>query len=283
MENRCCFLSFVLTLTALFVIFVGCGTDGVDRKSRHAGESEPAVEQIITPPTLPAATDAEGDDPPVQPVVPEEPPPDPTLILALSFDGHVLDHSRHLNNGVKRGNPRFVNGKFGKALALNGVDDWVEVSDDPTLSVDDNVTVMAWIYPHRFGGPNGAAWQAIVTKGNNPRSYSFYTVNDAALHLSVGAAKGSNSAKQLSVDRWQHVVAQVDDGVHRYWLNGRSVGAAVVPEQLPGRRDTAAVRIGASHEASRNFWGRIDEVRIWNRALSEAEINEQMDKGAPPN
>ena len=280
MKDRYCLLSFVLMLTVLFVIFVGCGTDGADRESRLSGESDPAAEGLITPPTPPAATDAAVDDPPVVPVVPEEPPPDPTLILALSFDDHVLDHSQHGNDGAKW-NAAYVNGKFGKALAFDGANSEVVVSDDPTLSVHDDVTVMAWIYQHRFGGPNGAPWQAIVTKGNNPRSYSFYTVNDAALHLSVGEFKGSNSAKQLSLDQWQHVVAQVDDGVHRYWLNGRSVGAAVVPEQLPGRRDTAAVRIGNSHEPSRNFSGRIDEVRIWNRALSEVEINEQMHKGSP--
>ena len=72
MKDRYCLLSFVLMLTVLFVIFVGCGTDGTDRESRLAGESDPAVEQIITPPT-PASTDAEADDPPVVPVVPEKP------------------------------------------------------------------------------------------------------------------------------------------------------------------------------------------------------------------
>ncbi len=281
MKDRYCLLSFVLMLTVLFVIFVGCGTDGATRESRLSGKSEPSVEKIITPPTPPAATDAEVGNPPVVPVVPEEHPPDPTLILALSFDDHVLDHSRHGNDGAKW-NAVYVNGKFGKALAFDGTNSEVVVSDDPTLSVNDNVTVMAWIYPRRFGGPNGATWQAIVTKGNNPRSYSFYTVNDASLHLSVGAFKGSNSEKQLSLNRWQHVVAQVNNGVHWYWLNGKIVGVAVVPEQLPGRRDTAAVLIGNSHENSRNFSGRIDEVRIWNRALSEVEINEQMRKGSPP-
>ena len=64
MKDRCCLLSFVLMLTVLFVIFVGCRRHGTDRESRLAGESDPAAEGIITPPT-PASTDVEADDPPV--------------------------------------------------------------------------------------------------------------------------------------------------------------------------------------------------------------------------
>ena len=103
-------------------------------------------------------TDGGADDPPggvEEPVEPPPPPSDPTLILALSFDGNVSDHSQHHNDAVKKGNPKYVAGKFGRALEFNGVNDWVEVPDDPTLSVNNNVTLMAWIYPYRLHGPRG--------------------------------------------------------------------------------------------------------------------------------
>ena len=75
--------------------------------------------------------------------------PDESLILSLSFDElngrTVKDHSRYGNNGALVGNPTLVAGKFGKAMKFNGRSDWVEIPHDDSLTVDKNVTVMAWI------------------------------------------------------------------------------------------------------------------------------------------
>ena len=47
----------------------------------------------------------------------------------------------------------------------------------------------------------------------------------------------------------------------------------------PGKADTANVLIGRTHEGQREFLGLIDEVRVWNRALDEKEVLEQMEMG----
>ena len=217
---------------------------------------------------------------------------DESLILYFSFDelngNQTIDHSQHENHGTLFGNPKLVDGKFGKALEFNGQSDWVEIPHDDSLTVDKGVTVMAWIHTPRHDGPNGVPWQGIIAKGNNPRSYSFYTQSSGSLHLSVNYVDvegyfGSESAEQVKLNEWQHVVVQVDNGIHRYWINGNNAGehrsldssAAI---SLPGNADSASVRIGNTHDA-RHFLGRIDEVRVWNRALSEAEIIEQMQTG----
>lgn len=216
--------------------------------------------------------------------------PDKSLILSLSFDEldgrTVKDHSRYKNNGVLVGKPRLVEGKFGKALKFNGRSDWVEIPHDDSLTVDRNVTVMAWIKTSRHGGPNDALWQSIVAKGNSPRSYSFYTEKETGrLHLSVNNFKGSSSHGNITLNRWQHVAAQVDNGIHRHWINGKPTGAFPVNAPLPGKADTASVRVGNSHDIKpaiapdRHFLGLIDELRIWNRALSQDEITGEMQTG----
>ena len=68
---------------------------------------------------------------------------------------------------------KHVEGKFGKALQLNGSSDWVVIPHDEILTVDEDFTVMAWINTERHMGPNAQRWQGIVAKGNDPRSYSF--------------------------------------------------------------------------------------------------------------
>ena len=223
---------------------------------------------------------------------------DPSLMLYFSFDElngtQAIDHSQHQNHGTLVGNPVLVEGKFGKALEFNGESDYVEVPHDDSLTVDQNVTVMAWIHTPRHHGPKGMLWQGIIAKGNDPRSYSFYTEDGGALHLSVNNFFGSDSEAKVALNEWQHVVAQVDNGVHRYWINGKNAGVhrftrddetidSEGQTSLPGTTDRASVRVGNTHDVSplpdRHFLGRIDEVRVWNRALSEAEILEQMNMG----
>ena len=211
-------------------------------------------------------------------------PADPSLILHLSFDephgNRVMDHSQYQNHGTLVGNPQFVNGKFGKALKFNGVSDWVEVPHDNSLTVDKNVTVMAWIHASRHRGPGGVQWQGILAKSNGPRSYSFYTQEDrnlpgGTLHLSAGGGSASVDGT-LTLNTWQHVVAQVDNGWHRYWIDGKNAGNLQMKARLPGAADTKSVLIGRTHERRREFLGLIDEVKIYNRVLSEAEIIAQM-------
>ena len=216
--------------------------------------------------------------------------PDESLILSLSFDElngrTVNDHSQYENNGALVGNPTLVEGKFGKALKFNGRTDWVEIPHDDSLTVDKSVTVMAWIKTPRHGGPNGALWQSIVAKGNDLRSYSLYTeAEGGGLHLSVADFQGGNSRRNIALNRWQHVVAQVDNGIHRYWINGKPTAAYLVNASLPGKIDTASVRVGNSHDVKpaiapdRHFLGLIDELRIWNRALNHNEVLREMEKG----
>ena len=211
---------------------------------------------------------------------------DESLVLYFSFDeldgDTVIDHSQYGNDGTIAGAPEVVTGKFGDALKLNGQSDWVEVPHAEILTVDTDVTVMAWINAERHKGPNDERWQGIVAKGNGPRSYSFYTeFPSECLHLSAGGS-GSVCTGKVALNEWQHVVAHVEDGTHRYWLNGEAVGEFGGNNPLPGAADTADVLVGKTHESNREFLGLIDEVRIWNRALSEDEILAEMETSLTP-
>ena len=225
---------------------------------------------------------------------------DTSLILYFSFDeldgNQAIDYSHYQNHGVLVGNPQLVDGKFGKALEFNGITDTVEVPHHSSLTVSEAVTVMAWIHTPRFEYP-GTNWQGILAKGNqHPRSYSFYTERGGTLQLSLsnGGAKFivevdgvpiANSADNIPsegtfrLNEWQHVAARIADGERQFWINGKKAGTSDVLTPFPGLADTASVLIGNTHEVERNFLGLIDEVRIWNRALSEDEILEQMNKG----
>lgn len=208
---------------------------------------------------------------------------DASLILYFSFDElegdlftKVPDLSQYGNDGTLIGEPELVDGKYGMALQLDGLNDWVKVSHAENLTVEESVTVMAWINTERHGS-HRVLWQGILAKGNNPRSYSFYTeTHSQCLHLSVGGS-GSVCDGIVKLHEWQHVVASVDDqGFHRYWINGEPVGEFGRQHPPPGTADVDDVYIGRTHERNREFLGIIDEVRIWSRALSTDEIRQEM-------
>ena len=210
--------------------------------------------------------------------------PEPSLVLYLPFDegsgDKAGDVSRYGNHGALKGSPKWVAGKFGKALEFNGKSNWVEVPHADTLTVDTAVTVMAWINAKRHtGGASKARWAGIVTKSNNPRSYSFYTTSDEGGALHFSSMGGSLSKLKVALSKWQHVVAQHTGKSHIYYVNGELAGEFDGKAALPGKKDTANVVIAKSHEASREFEGIIDEVRIWNRILSAKEVKHHMNIG----
>jgi hypothetical protein len=212
----------------------------------------------------------------------EIPITDPNLVGWWTLDEgsglNVLDQSGYGNHGILKSNPQWVTGYDGDALMFDGVDDFVEIPHDETLTVNNEVTVMAWINAQRHIGPTGDDWQGIMAKGN-PRSYSLYTQVSGALHFSTGGV-GSLSTGQVPLNEWVHVAAQVIDGQHQYYINGEDAGLSGSGIVLPGAADTATVRIGTARDDNREFLGMIDDVRIYNRALTQDEIVDIM-RGDP--
>ncbi|UCG57595.1 MAG: LamG domain-containing protein [Phycisphaerales bacterium] len=183
----------------------------------------------------------------------------------------VQDSSDNRNHGTLMGDPQWVTGYFSNALEFDGVDDYVEVPHDASLTVSTGVTVAAWINAERHTGPGGAGWQGIVAKGNTSRSYSLYTESGGGLHFST-AGVGTVSTADVPLNEWVHVVAMVEAGEHKYYMNGEPAGQGGGGITLPGTADVESVLIGDTHEDSREFLGMIDEVYIYDRPLTEAQI-----------
>ncbi len=224
---------------------------------------------------------------------------DPNLLGWWKLDeksGNIAyDSSGNGNNGnliQTDGNPilapQWVYGYAGGALWLDGVDDYIEVPHSETLWPDTEVTLMAWINTPRYTGSEGSAWsnyEAIITKGNDPRMCSLYITTDAegrgVLHLSVGETfTGTTSTASVPLNEWVHVCAEVIDGRQLFYLNGEPSNPA---EEGAGEGSVIAhgqeaLRIGNAPE-NNSFLGKIDDVRIYNGALSQEDIQLIMISG----
>ncbi len=205
---------------------------------------------------------------------------DPSLVGWWRFDegsGDVaVDSSSYGNNGSLQNGPKWAVGKISKCLELDGVDDCVAVPHNPILCVDKEVTAMAWIKAARYIAPNGESWQGIIGKQEGQRSYNLYTEATGVLHFST-AGYGGLSTAHVPLNEWVHACAMIRGGVQAYYVNGEAGGTAGSGITLPGTADTATLYIGRTNEgAMRSFLGMIDDVRIYNRALSQEEVQTAM-------
>jgi hypothetical protein len=169
-----------------------------------------------------------------------------------------------------------VSGKHGGALSLDGVDDWVAVADSASLDLTTGMTLEAWVNPATLSG-----WRTVVMKENpGGLAYVLYghdSVPKPATYVRIvgrSTSDGTGGSAALPLNAWTHLAATYDGATVRLYVNGTAVGSApvsgsVVTSSLP-------LRIGGNAVWGEFFHGLIDEVRIYNRALTAAEIQNDM-------
>jgi concanavalin A-like lectin/glucanase superfamily protein/fibronectin type III domain protein len=221
-----------------------------------------------------------------QPVVSAKPPPASSLVGAWSFDAGsgttATDSSGRGNNGTLNGATWQTSGRFGGAISFNGAGGNVSVPDNASLDLTNASTLEAWIYP-----TSAPAFAAVVAKertgGGLPYGLeSASGVSDAYVNTGGNATARSSSA--LPVSSWTHLAQTYDGAAVRLYVNGAL--AASTPATGSLLNSTDPLRIGGDQTWGEWFAGRIDEVRIYSRALSQGEIQADMNTsiggGSPP-
>ena len=197
------------------------------------------------------------------------------LVAEWHFDGDAKDSSGNGNDGVIYG-ATFVDGIGGKALSFDGVDDYVQLPFD-SGPLKEKFTIAAFVYPSKSN--TQSYFQGIVHNDNYP---------NRGMGLSVGAYNFSvmcyfhNSdgvqfyiKKSTTQNEWHYYVC-VYDGTY---LNLYEDGILVESVKANGIIKDNDLNFQVGHDLydesrtkERYFGGKIDEVAIYNRALSENEI-----------
>jgi hypothetical protein len=207
------------------------------------------------------------------------------LVAAYGFDetssATATDASGHGNQGTISGATRIA-GRFGGALNFDGTNDWITIADAPSLDLSAAMTIEAWVYPtsgtknhaviSKEDGANGAVY-AIYSSGNNFRPNSEIVVNGSNRENADGSG-------QLPVNVWTHLAATYDGTRLRLFVNGVEVGNRNVSGTI--RASSGPLRVGGNTIRADFFAGRLDEVRVYARALSAAEIRADMSTPVVP-
>ena len=179
----------------------------------------------------------------------------------------------------------WVDGKHGKALRFDGVDDYVDCGSGASLDLTGGITIELWLKAESFVNNIG-----IVQKMKKWRSDNFLlrlNANGGVVFV-TGADKDAGSRICLQAGKWYHVAAVYKKNDYKtLYINGiEDIFARV---DGPAGTITASgekVRIGRDPNSGITFNGIIDEVKIYNRALTDEEIRrrcgEEISMTLPP-
>jgi hypothetical protein len=160
-------------------------------------------------------------------------------------------------------------------LSFDGVNDMVTINDTAALDLTTGMTLQAWVLPSTV-----SSWRTVMLKERSGGlAYALYTSGDGTRPSAYVAPNDTNviGTAALSTTAWSHVAVTYDGTTMRLFVNGNQVASRAL--STPITTSTGALRIGGNSVWGEYFQGRIDEVRIYNRALTAAEI--QADMAAP--
>jgi PKD repeat protein len=204
----------------------------------------------------------------------------PGLVAAFGFEegsgSTSADSSGRGNTGAIAGATWTTAGKNGKALSFDGVNDWLTVADAPSLDLSTAMTLEAWVKPDLLSKP----WQSLFVKeAPNSFAYALYLTGGGSSQLNAWWT-GSQSMYAPPVQQgvWSHVAVTAGASTMRLYVNGTQIRSKAISGSLPAT--TGALRIGGNAVWANEFFdGTLDDVRIYNRALSAAEV--QADRNTP--
>jgi len=200
------------------------------------------------------------------------------LVAHYPFDGNARDASGYGNHGVLQGNVTFVDGKVGQAAFFNGEKDYISVADDGSLDVKNNMTISMFINPHYLSdevftdnGPNGLVFKEKAYVFRILQSKLDHDFHNGTKWDGVGATRNHLSQDNLSLNQWYFVALTFNGHVTRFFFEGNLVETIEHPVSI--NNSDNELRIGWQWD-NRYWHGLIDELRIYNRTLSNSEIEE---------
>ncbi|SIO61560.1 Mo-co oxidoreductase dimerisation domain-containing protein [Singulisphaera sp. GP187] len=203
------------------------------------------------------------------------------LVAEYNFDAGsgttLTDLSGQNNNGTISNATWTTSGHTGSALAFNGTNSWVTVANSSSLNLSSAMTLEAWVKPTSITNPS----PLLFREGAGNSAYSLYgaykSVPSIYINHNITGELSAPAYQSLATNTWSHVAATYDGSTLLLYVNGVRVSQATGVTTLSS--SGGALRIGGDSTFGEFFNGLIDDVRIYNRSLSMAEI--QADMGTP--
>jgi hypothetical protein len=155
------------------------------------------------------------------------------------------------------------------SLYFDGTNDYVNVNDAATLDVTGSYTIEAWIRPSTFSFLRG-----IVSKYHSPNSRGpILRLTPTSPYTGIDAAEFSSSNGLLTANTWYHVASVISGSNVSIYINGSLAASGTTSYVTQANSDPLRIGVDYLTDGNRYWSGYIDEVRIWNTALSSGTIS----------
>ena len=177
-------------------------------------------------------------------------------------------------------------GHTGAALSFDGNNDWAAVADSPLLDLTAALTLEAWVFPTQI---DNSAWRTVIFKAQpGDLVYALYahseqygTVAEGPRgYIYINGERSTPPTASLTPNVWTFLSVTYDGAALRLYVNGLETSSAAVTGSLVA--SDGDLTIGGNAIWPEWFAGRLDDVRIYNRALSAAEIAADMQSPVTP-
>lgn len=213
---------------------------------------------------------------------------DSGLIAYYPLNGSTQDFSGNNHNGAIVGSPVVAKDRFNNTNGcywFNGNGDYIRVKKETSLEPKDAVSVSAWVYADDLSSWLIVASKRLIHSYSPGNSYILFASGTAGQPQYWAFGVSSQSVETFTVDenvvqtkQWVHLTGTYDknagSGNIKLYVNGNLISKATAGYQIAYSDSSLRIGMAIPGPSKQFFKGRIDEVRIYNRALSQEEITE---------
>ncbi|MBI1978466.1 MAG: LamG domain-containing protein [Candidatus Aenigmarchaeota archaeon] len=199
--------------------------------------------------------------------------------IISNTSGVLTSCSAAIINGNVSSSLTWTSGKFGNALQFDGVPDHVNVTNSSLSRTAGSVSM--WVYPLSLPSTSDHQylWDSRGIASTNNASWSYW--DSAVDNLRMGVKGASLSYQLKSINAWHHIVGTYDTSTATavLYVDGVEVDKESTTDSTPIEVLGPVLFIGMRSSREWSFNGTIDEVRIYNRALSASEVKQHYESG----
>ena len=165
------------------------------------------------------------------------------------------------------------------SLSFDGTDDYTNIPHNSVFNITDSITISAW-----FNLDSNTKYMSFLTKRvSGSIAFQFYNTltgggYDGNLRFAPGAGSAYAGNSTISTGSWNHGAIVVDDGSYTFYLNGSADGTGSLTLNTTNAADLTIGKLG---DTSNYGDGEVDEVAVFDSALSSSDITAIYNSGAP--
>lgn len=190
------------------------------------------------------------------------------LIAAYEFNGNTNDTSGNNLHAIAIG-PTLVSDRFGnenRAYNFDG-NDYMDINDNNLLDFTDGLSILLWANQYVAGGRLVDKTTSSINDGYN---FDTFADNNHTMRL-TGGKKNTVATTSYSLNEDHHLAVTFEGGISNFYLDGVWDGSGNHLSLLS--TNNLSLRLGMAHPGGYFFKGVMDDVYIYNRALTSSEIN----------